>query len=472
MLKKTLLNIAVFSFLCVGFFATGCASPEKPSVDIAVKNVDIFDSRNATILENKTILIRGDRIEAIVDSSETVSSAETIDGLGRLVVPGFIDTHAHLMQVLRASPEATPETLKVITSEDRTNLTEQYLQYGTTTLADLGMAEEWLPEAIRWRDDPSTDYPNLIIAGGSLISNTGEPEPIHFIKLDGEAAIRYKVQEYAALGLRHLKLYRKLTAGDMKIVIDEADKFDMTMLAHTDNGVVTIPQALDMGVIHFEHFFTLVPSTIPFREEMGSLMQSLDLQGINSVDEYAAIMTFFFDYINENKERHESLLSILDQMAAAGVSLSTTINVHASAANRTEFYCSLDPVPDKTEPELSYTTAQKEKLDQSFDVMMAYVKAAHDKGVSIRIGTDCWYGGYALLSELQLLLEAGFSMEDVLQIATWNGAKALGVEDEIGHLSVGMKADFILFEQNPFEDTKGLFGEKDVFKSGKLFVAD
>ena len=165
-------------------------------------------------------------------------------------------------------------------------------------------------------------------------------------------------------------------------------------------------------------------------------------------------------------------MSVLDQMAAAEASLSTTINVHASAAERASFYCSFDSIPGKTAPELSFTAAQKQQLNQSFDVMMGFVKTAHDKGVSIRIGTDCWYGGRALLSELQLLIGAGFSMEDVLQIATWNGAKALGVEDEIGRLDEGMKADFILFEQNPFDDSKGLIGKKDVIKSGKLFIPD
>ncbi len=60
-------------------------------------------------------------------------------------------------------------------------------------------------------------------------------------------------------------------------------------------------------------------------------------------------------------------------------------------------------------------------------------------------------------------------MEDTLQIATFNGAKALGIDQQIGSIEPGKKADVILFEQNPFENPKHLLAGKMIIKGGKLY---
>ena len=55
---------------------------------------------------------------------------------------------------------------------------------------------------------------------------------------------------------------------------------------------------------------------------------------------------------------------------------------------------------------------------------------------------------------MKLLADAGIPVSDVLQIATKNGAEALGIEDEVGSLKVGHRADIVLFDESPFDNSE------------------
>ncbi len=66
--------------------------------------------------------------------------------------------------------------------------------------------------------------------------------------------------------------------------------------------------------------------------------------------------------------------------------------------------------------------------------------------------------GFAYIRELELLREAGFHPLEVIRSATLNGAIALGMENEIGTIEVGKKADFVIVEENPLKNLKVLYG--------------
>jgi len=66
--------------------------------------------------------------------------------------------------------------------------------------------------------------------------------------------------------------------------------------------------------------------------------------------------------------------------------------------------------------------------------------------------------GFGYIRELELLQEAGFHPLEVIQSATLHGAEALGMEDEVGSIEVGKKADFVVVDENPLENLKVLYG--------------
>jgi hypothetical protein len=84
------------------------------------------------------------------------------------------------------------------------------------------------------------------------------------------------------------------------------------------------------------------------------------------------------------------------------------------------------------------------------------VKALHDAGVPILVGTDAnipgvlW--GFSTLEELELLVEAGLTPYQALEAATRLPAEVFGNPEEWGTVEVGKRADLLLLQANPLED--------------------
>lgn len=452
---------------CLLLNISSCSST---SYDLAIENVRLYHSESGKVLDGKTVLVNADTIYAIVDADKIHTATVRIEGNGQLLTPGFIDTHTHLMQNYTSSGHSAPETI----AEDKYDLvrglmTQMYLRQGVTTIIDMGQPEAWMDATLTWQQHPSPAYPNLFICGGSIVSDASYQQPQHHIEVMDPEDGRKKVREYAKKGLKHMKLYRKLRKPDFEAMVDEASKYHIIINTHTDNNVVTIDEAMNMGVRNFEHFFTVTPSILDYDEHWKAMNKEYGIQMSPSIDEFAAHMTFFFGYIKEHPEYENRLMGLFDRMAEKGATLSTALNVLASAAGRTDFFTSFEYFPIRRTPMVDYTATQQKQLDDAFDYMMLYVKKAHDKGVQLRVGTDCRYGGKAMLHELLLFHEAGIPMADILRIATLNGYKAMGLDAEYGTIEVGKKADLILFGKDPFEAAENLLSKKTIIKGGKVF---
>lgn len=467
------------SILPLLFFVTCCGQVDSvrqkgPSAlyDLAIHDVSIFDSKNKLVLDNKTILINADTIASVIDESEAFEARQTIEGKNRLIVPGFVDTHTHILQTYGVRESLTLDEPTSEVMEDYKLLTaRQYLRNGVTTIVDMGQPEGWINATVQLQYNPSPAFPNVFINGSSTISDQSwDPNPpAHHEKVYNGDDARKKVRKYAELGIRHMKLYWKLEESDMKALIEEAQNFDITLNAHVDNNIVSIPEAMDLGVSNFEHFFTVIPSVLNFREAQPELNEQFGISRARSIDEFAANLVFFFEYIKGKPALDAKLEKLFDQMAASNVSISTALNVLASSADKAYTFSTFDPFPARVAPLTNYTKSQKEILSRAFTTMMHYVVAAHNKGVKIRIGTDTRYGGDAFISEMMLLYEAGLRVEDVLQIATLNGAQAMKIDDRFGSIEPGKNADLVMFAASPFDDYQNLSKQKVIVKGGKIF---
>ena len=65
----------------------------------------------------------------------------------------------------------------------------------------------------------------------------------------------------------------------------------------------------------------------------------------------------------------------------------------------------------------------------------------------------------------ELLLEAGFSVPEVVQIMSGNGAKVLGILDDVGTVEAGKLADLVVIEGD-LEELGNLHRTKIVFRHG------
>jgi hypothetical protein len=107
-------------------------------------------------------------------------------------------------------------------------------------------------------------------------------------------------------------------------------------------------------------------------------------------------------------------------------------------------------------------TEQEVDWRNNYKLWMTFVNEYKNRGGRVTVGSDSGFiyklYGFGYIRELELLQEAGFHPLEVLRSASLYGAEALGLDNEIGSIEVGKKADLILVDHNPLENLKVLYG--------------
>jgi hypothetical protein len=92
-----------------------------------------------------------------------------------------------------------------------------------------------------------------------------------------------------------------------------------------------------------------------------------------------------------------------------------------------------------------------------------------ERGSSIMLGSHGERDGIGLHFEMWAHAEGGISNLEVLREATLNGARSIGVDEDLGSIEVGKVADMVIFDQNPIEDIKQTLSASMVMRSGVLY---
>lgn len=107
---------------------------------------------------------------------------------------------------------------------------------------------------------------------------------------------------------------------------------------------------------------------------------------------------------------------------------------------------------------------------------MAADKKVYDAGIPVALGTDSGATpirpyGFSEHMELQLLVRAGLTPLQAITVGTKNGARLLGAADEIGTLTPGHEASFIVLDKDPSADIRNTESILAVWKAGKQVSA-
>ena len=102
----------------------------------------------------------------------------------------------------------------------------------------------------------------------------------------------------------------------------------------------------------------------------------------------------------------------------------------------------------------------REEVTTGRRVRREIVRALHEAGAPLLLGTDSPVStvipGLSIHDEMRNYAEAGLPARDILRIATLDAASFLGLEDELGSVEVGKRADLILVRRNPLKRVKNL----------------
>ena len=107
---------------------------------------------------------------------------------------------------------------------------------------------------------------------------------------------------------------------------------------------------------------------------------------------------------------------------------------------------------------------------------LSLVGQMHDQDVPIGAGTDTPIAyalpGYSLHSELAMLVRAGLSPLEALRSATVRPAQFFGLEEEMGTVDAGKRADLVLLSANPLDDIEHTRQIEAVVSKGRLLTKE
>ena len=362
-----------------------------------------------------------------------------IDGTGKYVTPGLINTHMHWHE---ERAQGVPQPIQY-----ERNL---YLASGVTTARELGGN---LAKAKRWQreSDAHTIISPRIVA--FTRPSTG--------KLGTSDEVRQGVRDAKAAGADGLKLMF-LDRDQLEATMMEAKALGLPTTTHIGVEETTAKDYIELGVTSIEHFYGIADAALEGVQNFPPEM--------NYANEFHRFARAGELYAQANPEK---LREVVELMAAKGVAWSPTLSIYEAsrdairAQNLPWFREYLHPSMElfwrpNLENHGSYFVGwgntQEVRWRQNFRIWMDALRHFGRQGGVITTGDDAGYiyslYGFGLVRELELHEEAGFHPLEVIAHATANGAKLLGMADRLGKVRVGFTADLLVVNGNPLENLR------------------
>jgi imidazolonepropionase-like amidohydrolase len=333
-----------------------------------------------------------------------------------------------------------------------------------TAVRDAGSSESYMPLLEAWME-PDPTSPDFFPCGGALVSHEEGRMPY-----EGHAAVRdsldaaERVTEYHDAGFRFVKLYWRLREPEFRAALGAARALEMTPFAHVDRGIVTISQALDLGLRHFEHVFTLGVEVLGADAAEALTIRAIyELLGGDRRGAYFMAVTEQFNEIGRGDGR---MMALIGRLAESGATVTPTLHVIAKPLGLT--VVDSPPVGDFDDTS-EWTREELDRARNGYRIMASYVASMHEEGVPLALGSDTVDPGAAVLSEMLLLHEAGIPMSSVLRIGTLGGAEVMELSGLLGSIEPGKRAHLVLFDSSPLDDPSALLGGKTVVKDGVVW---
>ncbi len=410
----------------------------------AIADVTLIDGTGAPAQTGMTVVVEGGRIARVAAAGDVdTSGMRVVDGSGGTLIPGMMGLHNHLyytaaggrgMQLNFSAPLL-------------------YLGSGVTTVRTTGSRNAYseinLKAEIEAGRQPG---PRIHITAPYITGGTGSTT---MTLLESPEQARRFVNYWAAEGATWLKAYTNVGYEEMAAAVDEAHKLGIKVTGHICS--ISFREAVEMGFDNIEHGLFTNSDYHPDKQrsecpsDYRSYAMSIDPSG---------------------PEAQETFRAMVD----AGVPMTSTLAVY-------ELFVKGRPTRDPRAleamaPEVREAyLAEKERIDREgwppewMTTAMAYEKAFVEAGGLLAAGVDPTGNGGALPGygdqrNVELLREAGFTAEEVVRIATLNGAQILGVDHELGSIEEGKIADLVLMSGDFTADPGAIRDVTLVFKDG------
>ena len=417
---------------------------KKPGHRVAFEHVRVFDSEQAAMREDWTVVVEGQRVSAAGPSKSVAvpHDAERIDGTGKTLLPGMFDMHAHVQPA---------DGLLNIAS-------------GVTSVRDMGNDIGDLARLEKLWKSGEAIGPRVSKAG--FIDGPGPFQAPTGIYVTTPEEAKAAVSKYADLGFIQIKLYSSLKPELIPVIVKQAHERGLRVSGHVPNGI-TAAQFVNDGADELQHINFIFLNFLADK-----VKDTRTPERFTAVGNYAAKLDLDSKEVNDFFELLKGHHTVVD------VTLGTFEGMFTGRPGKVspEFETVVHRLPAQVQRG-AYTgglpvTAETDQLyKDSYAAMLKMTKKMYDAGIPILAGTDA-LSGIMLHRELELEVKAGIPPAKALQVATLNAARLLKQDKELGSIAPGKLADVVLVEGNPAQQISDVRRCRIVMKDGVLYQSD
>jgi cytosine/adenosine deaminase-related metal-dependent hydrolase len=427
---------------------------KRPGGRLAIRNALVIAGNGVPAEGPYDIIIEGNRIVemAALDpvavktgrARRPAADAE-IDATGKYVLPGLINAHGHLQNERGGIPQPYEYQFKL------------WLASGVTTVRDVSSGSD--PKEFLELKERSAqgklEAPRLFVYAGYSRS----PAP----RTPDQA--RARVRELKTAGVDGIKI-GGLDRDIMAAMEDEAKKVGLPIAHHVGVEETTAWDDVKFGTRSIEHWYG-VPDAA-FKDGVQNFPSDFNYNDETHRFRYAGRIWREADPVK--------LEAVLKAMADHNVAWDPTLVIYEAsrdlqrAQTQPWFKDYLHPTLEeyfRPNPAnhgsyfIGWSSTDEAYWKENYRIWMAALRDFDRLGGLIGVGEDAGFiyqmYGFGVIREMELHQEAGFHPIKVIQHATQNNARILGVENEIGRVRAGHLADLIVVNGNPLEDLKVLY---------------
>jgi imidazolonepropionase-like amidohydrolase len=427
----------------------------------AIVHVSLVDGTGAEARQDQTVVIKDGRIAQVGPAGKIriPKGAQVFDGHGKSLIPGLVGMHEHLFY-------PSPVAGHPVAIEQFYTAPLLYLASGVTTARTAGCIDPYGDlEVKRGIDAGRTIGPDLDLSTPYLEGSPPALPQMH--ALSGPDDARRLVEYWHGEGFTSVKAYANITPDELGAGIDEAHKLGMEVTGHLCS--VGYARAMDLAMDNFEHG----PFASPDGELDPERAPDMCMAAKPTTPPRSVLSRVAGDVSPDSPE----VKQLIDLLVSRHVPVTSTLavlegGVGMSDARREQLKTLLHPAVWSFITTSSPARTGLEKLlSQSLQKEMVFERAFARAGGTLLAGCDPTGEGFTFAGlgdqrNVELLVQAGFTVPEAVRIATLNGAVFEGRDKEVGSVEAGKRADLVLLSGDVSQDVSAMEHPEVVFKAG------
>ncbi len=335
---------------------------------LAVRPDRLLDVVSGDLLADRVVLVEGERIAAVVGSSEAPSDARVLDLPGATLLPGLVDCHAHLVGEIDSGQGYTELLTRTGAQEGMTGVrnARDTLNAGFTSVRDVGNYRAFVDVALRdaidagWLPGPRMMVAGAFIGcrgGGGDISGLAPdaaehvPAELRVGVVDTVDDVTNAVRRILYSGADLIKLIAtgavmsdssnpgvpELSEAQIRAAVEEASQHGAHVAAHA-HGAEGIKRAVRAGVRSIEHGSLMDDEGVAMMAESGTWLVA-DIYGGDHIAAYGREHGWKADVLRKNDETTLTQREAFEKCVAAGVDIAygTDSGIYPHGLNALQF---------------------------------------------------------------------------------------------------------------------------------------